>query len=56
MAKRQSTGTRIRDLPPERRREVERAKASIAVEKVKINDAKAKIEEHQANIRTLKGD
>lgn len=46
---------RLRDLHPNIRREVDRARAGIAVEKVKISDAKARIEEHQANIDKLKG-
>lgn len=55
MAKKGEVSRRIRDLPPEVKREVERAKAGIAVEKVKVNDSKAKIEEHQALIEKLKG-
>lgn len=54
MAKKSDTPSRrLRDLPPETRREVERAKANIAVEKVKVSDSKAKIEEHQAQIDKL---
>ena len=56
MATRKSDSRRVRDLPPETRREVERAKANIAVEKVKVSDSRAKIEEHQANISRLKGE
>lgn len=55
MAKRTPDSRRIRDLPPEVRREVDRAKAKIAVEKVKVADSKAVIEEHQAQIEKLKG-
>lgn len=55
MAKKSDNQRRIRDLPPETRREVERAKANIAVEKVKISDSRAKVQEHQANIERLKG-
>lgn len=55
MAKKRESSRRIRDLPPETRREVERSRAAIAVEKVKVNDSRAKIEEHQAMIARLKG-
>lgn len=57
MGRKQSEPTkRLRDLPPETRREVERSRANIAVEKVKISDARARIDEHQANIEKLKGE
>lgn len=56
MAKKSTENTRkLRDLPPETRLEVERSRAKIAAEKVKIGDSKAEIREHQANIEKLKG-
>lgn len=56
MAKKTTDSRRIRDLPPEVRVEIERAKAKAAAEKVKMMDAKIALEEHQAQISRLKGD
>lgn len=56
MAKKQGRKPRLRDLHPTVRREVDRSRAAIAVERVKIADSRARIEEHQANVDKLKGD
>lgn len=44
----------LKELPKETRLEIERAKARIATEKVKIGDAKLAIEEHQTTIEKLR--
>lgn len=54
MAKK-TESVRIRDLPKETQREIERRRAQLALEKVKMNDARDRIEEHRAEIDKLKG-
>lgn len=49
------TGRRVRDLPPEVRREVNRARAAKLTEQVKADEAKAKAAEHQQTIDKLVG-
>lgn len=50
-----NNGIRLRDLPAEQRREVNRAKAAKLTELVKADEAKAKAAEHQRTIDQLTG-
>lgn len=49
------SGRRLRDLPPEVRREVNKARAQKLTAQVKAEEAKAEAEKHQDTIDRLTG-
>lgn len=53
MARTKSDKPRLRDLPKETQLEIKRAKAKKLAEEVKIADAKAAADQHQATIDNL---